>query len=347
MLDLSEKRSGAQMSQVRDMQVYLNLLQKSSEYCEILEASPADQGILLTNQQLQFRKCLFNLTENDLTVMLHPNVIPVPLHVHDFYEIEYVSKGSLVQWINEERHLLKEGDICFFNRSTLHLIERAGHDTEMYHIMINPTFLSLDLLKKLNHNNLIGNYYYASNSQPGKDWGYILLEDAGQDIRSIVKSMYEECKLRLPYYHYLISSYFSLLCIKADWVIRQRQISGPSKIEKIDRSKQIAIDAINYICENIATATLGSTSTFLHLSEKHLCCTLKKITGKTFTRLLHDNRIELASYMLAHSDEPIEAVAYAIGFENVNYFYMVFKKMTGMTPNECRKQSTHIYLSKS
>lgn len=52
-------------------------------------------------------------------------------------------------------------------------------------------------------------------------------------------------------------------------------------------------------------------------------------------------RIDEAKLMLLHSFAPIKEIALEIGFENVPYFTNCFKKQTGMTPTQFRKQFRH------
>jgi AraC-like DNA-binding protein len=43
--------------------------------------------------------------------------------------------------------------------------------------------------------------------------------------------------------------------------------------------------------------------------------------------------------MLASSDLSIKEIAYEMGFQSIHYFSRIFKKKTGMSPSEIRKNS--------
>ena len=49
-------------------------------------------------------------------------------------------------------------------------------------------------------------------------------------------------------------------------------------------------------------------------------------------------RISLAETLLKTTDNTIEEIAYACGFEDVSYFYRCYKKIKGVSPKKSRKQ---------
>lgn len=49
-------------------------------------------------------------------------------------------------------------------------------------------------------------------------------------------------------------------------------------------------------------------------------------------------RINYAIILLTKTDYSIKKIAKLIGFNEVNYFYKVFKKIVGLTPTQFRKQ---------
>jgi len=59
----------------------------------------------------------------------------------------------------------------------------------------------------------------------------------------------------------------------------------------------------------------------------------KKYSNTTFSAYLNDLRMKKAKELLKDSDLTIKEVSYKAGYNNLNYFYKIFKKSTGMTPN--------------
>ncbi|MBO9153615.1 helix-turn-helix domain-containing protein [Chitinophaga sp. GCM10012297] len=61
-------------------------------------------------------------------------------------------------------------------------------------------------------------------------------------------------------------------------------------------------------------------------------------TGERPLAYLHTKRIERAQYLIASTELPYAQIAAETGFDNLPHFSRVFKKITGFTPGQYRKQ---------
>jgi len=75
----------------------------------------------------------------------------------------------------------------------------------------------------------------------------------------------------------------------------------------------------------------------LHISSRYLSDMLKLETGKTAIELIHIYLISEAKNLLTGEDQTVAQIAYSLGFENPPYFSRLFKKETGISPNEFKK----------
>ena len=80
--------------------------------------------------------------------------------------------------------------------------------------------------------------------------------------------------------------------------------------------------------------TVNFIASELHLSARYLSDLLKQETGKTAIELIHLFLISEAKNLLTGTDHSISEIAWKLGFENPPYFSRLFKKETGMSPNE-------------
>ncbi len=61
-------------------------------------------------------------------------------------------------------------------------------------------------------------------------------------------------------------------------------------------------------------------------------------TGERPVRYIHEKRIERAQYLMVTTQMTYAEIATETGFENVFYFSKIFKKITGMSPGNYKKQ---------
>ena len=77
----------------------------------------------------------------------------------------------------------------------------------------------------------------------------------------------------------------------------------------------------------------------VHLSQSHFSTVFAQETGLTFTQYLTALRIGKAKELLEATEMRSSRIAQEIGYNDSHYFSYLFKKNTGMTPGEYRKES--------
>lgn len=82
-----------------------------------------------------------------------------------------------------------------------------------------------------------------------------------------------------------------------------------------------------------------------HISRGTLSIAFKEIVGITFKDYLVLFRISEAKKLLVSTDLSISDISENVGYENVNNFIQIFKKVEHMTPLKYRKQFTHVSVS--
>lgn len=76
----------------------------------------------------------------------------------------------------------------------------------------------------------------------------------------------------------------------------------------------------------------------LNLSSAYLSVYIKEKTGTNFIDHLNGIRMSKAKELLSGSDKPVVVISRDVGYRNVTSFNRMFKKWTGVSPSEFRKQ---------
>lgn len=77
----------------------------------------------------------------------------------------------------------------------------------------------------------------------------------------------------------------------------------------------------------------------VNMSPIYLGRLYKKLCSKSISETITEIRMEKARELLKTSNLPVSEIVEKVGFSNVAYFYPLFKKMNGVTPNDYRQSS--------
>jgi two-component system response regulator YesN len=95
------------------------------------------------------------------------------------------------------------------------------------------------------------------------------------------------------------------------------------------------IKAMEYIHEQYTkTIQLGDAAEAAHISPAYLSRLFSEHLKTNFVEYLTELRIERAEKLIRESRMNIKEVAYAVGYQDPNYFSKIFRKVTGMLPTQ-------------
>lgn len=244
-------------------------------------------------------------------------------HTHNFFEIFLVISGRVIHHINGEKQVLEEGSLVFVRDFDVHYYENCY--TEKYHF-INLAFLSSTLKSLLEY---IGS-------------GYPLESLLKPDNLQVVKLSVLDCQeLRLQ----LESLAAISRADKQNMRSRLRILIFEIFTRFFTPEKQTNFQTMSWL-ENLKMEMKKNENfsvgiqAMQRLAQKHpdyLSRAWKKFDNKTPTEFVTELRLEFVANLLHHSDESILNIALAAGFENLSYFYHVFRKKFGTTPLTYRK----------
>ena len=105
------------------------------------------------------------------------------------------------------------------------------------------------------------------------------------------------------------------------------------------RHANIIHRCIQYIGTGYAEhLTLESAARALFLSPDYLSRIFSKETGTSFNRYLNNVRITKAKELIRSGNLRLTDISQMVGYDDQSYFTKVFRRITGMSPNEYRKK---------
>ena len=85
--------------------------------------------------------------------------------------------------------------------------------------------------------------------------------------------------------------------------------------------------------------SLDQIANVANMTVPAFCRYFKKVTGKTFTKLVNEYRVVHATKLLSESMMSITDISYECGFNNFSHFNKLFKEITGKNASGLQKRN--------
>lgn len=242
------------------------------------------------------------------------------LHSHRFYEIAYVTSGSGRHFAENREYAVSEGDIIFINPCIPHKF--IAKSTGM--TVINCIFTDRYINKKYD-----GAIFEIFDTLR-KKYKCVCVRAYGGDkleVCRIFEKMWEEYFSHRKFYAEIISGYISELLVN---ILRLNDDTdtGNNEMQKI-------CEYIRRSCSK--TITVSELAKMSSRSYTDFRRKLREYTGMNISEYLQTVRMEEACRELVTTDSKISCIAQNVGYNDIKYFYEVFRRFTGKTPGEFRK----------
>ncbi|XEC95836.1 AraC family transcriptional regulator [Paenibacillus tarimensis] len=129
-----------------------------------------------------------------------------------------------------------------------------------------------------------------------------------------------------------IETWFISLCKR---IVSIRDRTARSKNSKTVE-KMVAYIKEHYMETNL---TLDVLSELVGLSTRYVRQLFKEETGKSVAEHIAEHRFLKAQELLINTDYSAKKIGEMVGFENTSYFYVLFKKHVGKTPDHYRREN--------
>ena len=98
---------------------------------------------------------------------------------------------------------------------------------------------------------------------------------------------------------------------------------------------------IDYILLNLGDPlTQKQIAKEIHVNPSYLSRKFREETGQNITEFINKKRVEEAKLYLKRGSIAVTDIAFLVGFNDLNYFSKVFKKLTSLTPTQYMKEQS-------
>ena len=244
----------------------------------------------------------FRVYENDSAL------IP---HWHEHIEMMYLCEGECDFHIGGCSYTVRPGELMIVNSTEIHSFT-VRERIRFYSLLLFPSFFDDIDKKELKIKSTVSSDAYVKDCFDERYKEYT-------EGKKMSDMMLKSCAYRLV--AYLGRNHTKDGSIDTD---SQKLTRLHSLLEYIEENYR----------EKITTKDLAA---HCFISEEHLCRFFKKSVGKTVSEYLNQDRVEKATILLLNTEDSVGNVGASVGFDDINYFTRVFKRIKSVTPREYRR----------
>ena len=245
-------------------------------------------------------------------------------HTHEFNELVLVWRGNGLHILNDRPYRITRGDLFYIRAEDKHAYASVN-DLVLQNVIYCPDRLKLNV-------DWAGNIPGFHDARGEPHWR--LSSNGMAQVRQTISQLEQESQKSDPVANQMSELLFAQLVMTLK---RHRYAT--------DNPSATTQEAL---LDKLITRLAGSLNKSFVLekfceqeqcSERALRQQFRTQTGMTVNHYLRQLRICHAQYLLQHTERLIGEVAMQCGFEDSNYFSVVFNREIGMTPGQWRQRS--------
>ena len=257
------------------------------------------------------------------------NVFVAPIenstfHWHNEYEMIGILKGSIRIRVESESITLKEGDIFLVNSRVIHAIRCVDDEKNLCMILqMSPELFS----SEENENSDIRFYLDSTQADEGPECGFAYF------YRKLAEMVWESLKEDSHSPFRIRAQVCAMIADLFDHVVYDVRFRDPVS----QNQQELVVSVIEFMEKDLEEDNVvDMVCRRFGLSRKSLDRVLKSMTGATGKEMLENLRVERAKTLLKNTDKNMNYILDVCGFGSEKTFYRVFRRETGLTPNEFR-----------
>lgn len=265
-------------------------------------------------------------------VKQHSRFRDYPLHQQDRVELAYVYDGTSREVVNGHVFTLTRGQVLIVDSDAVHTTLPLGEGDIRIMVQIDKDYFDSSFLARLDTGSVLATFIVNAITRGAAHDGFIVFHSEGSRRLGVFMTEFL-CEWYDPSSHStkMLNLLLELIAEELAATCERDVASGAGA----HRGRALAV--LRYIEKDCAACTLTKAAERFGMAPDSLSRMLKRETGQTFNQLVQRQRIAVAKALLAAGNQTVASVAEQVGYENMTYFYRIFKAATGTTPGAWRR----------
>lgn len=254
------------------------------------------------------------------------------LHTHDYIELMYVLQGSAAHILDGVSTTISKGDYLIVDYGVYHQYTPIGDKPFIVlNCLFSPRLFDRALtnrfhLQDITDSSAFNVHFYFLKDRPNK----FIYHDTDGHVKTTLEYLVNEYNRKDLGYKEIIRCHLTLLLLEMMRTVKLPDVESDGN--------DIVSHITNYTKQHFAEKlTLEGITQDFHYSLPYISHMFKKQTGLTFRDFLQQIRIKESCRLLATTQEPVSSIIEAVGYTDFKAFNTIFKRQTGMTPSQFRK----------
>ena len=248
-------------------------------------------------------------------------------HRHDYYTVLMVKRSSGTHHIDFRAYPMNGKQVFFVNPEQVHQVVEEER-SEGFAILFSCDFLNRNNIPPSFIDDL--NLFNDHNSSPPLH----LNDQESEKLVRICEQMVEVCNTSINFSDQAVASLLQLFLINCNnyCTLPQEDTQTREAGNTILRQFKEMVNS-HYFHWHSASEYANE----LNVTTDHLNRVVRLLTGKTLKGYIHARILVGAKRLLYFSDQSLKEISYDLGFSEPANFSAFFKKQTGLSPSEFRK----------
>lgn len=254
------------------------------------------------------------------------------MHRHNYFEMMYVYRGGCVNKMPEHTLYLHEGDIMLLNPNVLHCPHVEHEEDILMNFCISNNLIQHNIIPMLRDNQIFMNFFVDFLYRSPDAKRFLYFSQNSSNVRWLCEEMCLEYYQKNHFYTSVLESSLTTL-----FALLAREFQNTHRLPEVKPKNGQIYDILTYIEQNCTEVTLESLSQKFQYAPSYLSRLIKKNTGKSFSEIVHAQKMARVVQYLGATGLPITEVANLAGFSDIMHFNKTFKAEFGQTPTEYRR----------
>lgn len=242
----------------------------------------------------------------------------VHFHKHTYFELHYVLEGNAYTQFRDRDMEVPPGFFYIIRPGLIHAHEQKAGTT-------HQAFTMAWKIHNVQQDDYLHQTLHNASHQCILDDGSVYQE---------IERLARETEYQAP------QEMLKLNVCRLLYAVAMRHQDKPVQQPNVNMDSNLIQEALVFMNDNVASDLKATDiAAAIHVSYAHLSRLFSKSLGTSVKKMYNDMKMRRAEELLHYSNLRVEEIAPQCGFKNLNYFYEMFKRETGMTPMEFRKQN--------